>query len=860
MSFRILCPGSYFRSILIIVLFWFNISFAQKETQTSELERLNRIFSRQLQESRPQLYYDLLTSTDSAQIRLNSDPDIQLMYINDRGMPVYYTVENLNAARTLSTDDVWPGGSGGFSLTGSGTVVGKLGIWDGGAVLAAHQELSGRVTQIDSPGGTHYHATHVAGTMIASGVQSAAKGMSYQANLTAYDWNNDNSEMSSAAASGMNISNHSYGFITGWYYSGSWYWYGDIGISTTEDYGFGFYSGDARAWDQIAYNAPYYTIVKSAGNDRNDAGPGPGEGHYVWDGGWIWSTDTRDPDGGADGYDCISYAGTAKNIITVGAVDDITGGYSAPGDVVMSSFSGWGPVDDGRIKPDVVANGISLYSSMDDSNSAYDYLSGTSMSAPNLSGSLNLLVRYYEATHAGTTPRSSTMKAIIIQTADEAGPNSGPDYMFGWGLMNTLRAAQLIELDSTSTGIILEDSLLNSEVRQYELTGDGTKPIRITLVWTDPAGTPPMPSLNPTTLMMVNDLDLRLEYIGTGTIYYPYILNPSAPANPAVTGDNIRDNIEQIYIDLPSAGTYRLSVSHKGTLGAPQYYSLAGSVNLQIPTSGSPPVALCTNIIATADSSCRAGASVDNGSYDPDGDPITLVQIPAGPYPLGQTPVYLIVTDSSGLADTCQGTVTVNDNTPPVLTCPADTSVSNDAGLCSAVVSFTAIAIDNCSGVTTVSNPPSGSAFPVGTTRVEVAAADSSGNADTCYFNMIVTDTESPLAFCPSDTIVYVGFNQDSVSVMFEPGAEDNCDSVTVISSPPSNSWFVVGTTMVEVMASDGAGNADTCYFNVTVEQNPMPIPTLSEWGMIIFSLLLLTVGTIAIIRRRNIHTVSEPS
>ena len=159
-----------------------------------------------------------------------------------------------------------------------------------------------------------------------------------------------------AAASGMNISNHSYGLITGWYNSGNWYWFGDITISTVEDYGFGFYSSDAQAWDQIAYNAPYYTIAKSAGNDRNDDGPGAGGGHYVWDGGWVWSTDTRDPDGGTDGYDCVSYSGTAKNIITVGAVDDIPGGYSVPGDVVMCSFSGWGPVDDGRIKPDIVAN------------------------------------------------------------------------------------------------------------------------------------------------------------------------------------------------------------------------------------------------------------------------------------------------------------------------------------------------------------------------------------------------------------------------------------------------------------------------------------------------------------------------
>jgi hypothetical protein len=398
--------------------------------------------------------------------------------------------------------------------------------------------------------------------------------MSFQGKLAAYDWDYDESEMASAAASGMNVSNHSYGYITGWYLSGDWYWYGDITISTTEDYGFGFYSSSAQEWDQIAYNAPYYTIVKSAGNDRDDFGPGPGGGH------WVWSTDTRDPDGGTDGYDCITDRGVTKNIITVGAVADIPGGYTNPGDVVMSSFSSWGPTDDGRIKPDLVANGISLYSSINSSNSSYASYSGTSMSSPNLSGSLNLLVRHYEATHADTTPLSSTMKSLLIQTADEAGPNPGPDYMFGWGLMNTLKAAKLIQQDSIDQGLITEDSLSNGQSNVYYLNSDGSKPLRITLAWTDPPGTPPPASLNPTTRMLVNDLDLRLEYTATSTTYQPYVLNPSSPSSPASTGDNIRDNVEQIYVASPPAGKYVVTVNHKGTLASVQHYSIISSGEL----------------------------------------------------------------------------------------------------------------------------------------------------------------------------------------------------------------------------------------------------------------------------------------
>ena len=80
-------------------------------------------------------------------------------------------------------------------------------VWDGGGVLTTHQEFGGRVTQIDSPGSTHYHSTHVAGTMVAGGVDSLATGMSYVASLMAYDWDFDDAEMAAAAANGLNVSN-----------------------------------------------------------------------------------------------------------------------------------------------------------------------------------------------------------------------------------------------------------------------------------------------------------------------------------------------------------------------------------------------------------------------------------------------------------------------------------------------------------------------------------------------------------------------------------------------------------------------------------------------------------------------------
>ena len=559
-----------------LVLVWGDTADARPETKVDALENMALRLQQKFLAGRGPIYEQLLQSSDPAQKALNENPDIELMYVDERGFPRFYITDNLNAAVTLSTDEVWPGGSGGYSLTGSGTTLGKLGIWDGGAVRTTHQEFAtGRVTQIDG-GSTHYHATHVAGTMVAKGQVAAAKGMSYEANLAAYNWTNDESEMASAAASGMNVSNHSYGYATGWEYSGSWYWYGDLSVSTTEDYMFGFYDGHSRDWDEIAYDAPYYTIVISAGNDNDDD---HNSGHYHWDGGWVWATDSHDPDGGTDGYDCLGSPHGAKNPIIVGAVHDIPTGYSDPGDVTLTSFSSWGPTDDGRIKPDVVANGYNLSSCTNTGDSDYLILSGTSMSAPNCSGSLNLLVRHYEATHSSTTPLASTMKAVVIQTADEAGTNTGPDYRHGWGLMNTLHAADVISDDAERPSIIHEDYLPpgSGHVDTLYFYSSGVDPIRVSMAWTDPEGTPPPPSLNPTTLMLVNDLDMRIKHLGSSTTYYPYILDPSNPGNAASTGDNYRDNVEQIYIASPPAGDYIVTISHKSILGSNQWYSLVCS-------------------------------------------------------------------------------------------------------------------------------------------------------------------------------------------------------------------------------------------------------------------------------------------
>lgn len=521
-------------------------------TNVQRLHELAKIFNERYQAQKAAALEMAAQKGWPVHEKLGDGKAMELMGVTKSGQPIYYITDNLNAAKTVSTDKVWPGGSSGLNLDGTGMTVGE---WDEGSIRATHQELVGRVTQKDSPSSSSDHSTHVAGTMLASGVVANAHGMAPAAHLDAYDWDNDNSEMSTASAAGLLLSNHSYGIAVGWYYFGI-FWAGDSNISSVEDYKFGFYDTDhSQAWDDIAYNAPYYLILKAAGNDRGEGSNS--NGHEV--------------DGGENGYDCIGPEGVAKNILTIGAVNDIPNGYSQPSDVVMSSFSSWGPTDDGRIKPDLVGNGIGVYSCIASGDADYASYDGTSMATPNITGSLVLLQEIYRDLSGGQYMRSATLKGLAIHTADEAGDADGPDYRFGWGLLNTAKAAALIDsvwIDQKEHSI-KELTLNQGDTYTMQVTSDGTQPLRATICWTDPAGTPVDPQLDPPDIMLVNDLDLRITH--GSTTYYPWKFaspDPNNPSTVATTGDNIRDNVEQVYIASPASGTYTITISHKGTLSS----------------------------------------------------------------------------------------------------------------------------------------------------------------------------------------------------------------------------------------------------------------------------------------------------
>ena len=560
-------------------------------------------------------------------VQLADNRKAELMYLID-GKPEYYITNNLGAARTTRANTLWPGGSLGLSVSGSG--YNKLGEWDGGAVLTAHNEFTNsgaepsRVTQADGAATISWHATHVAGTMIAGGEWSDAIGMAYEAELDAYDWTDDVSEMASAAAAGMEISNHSYGSVRGWdtgSYSGNpgWHWMGYPAFSETEDLLFGFYYTTTRDWDKVAFNAPDYLIVKSAGNDRNDTGPDAANPeHYVYNSTsqrWVLSTTLRDPDGGASGYDSLPQKGVAKNILTVGAVQQVSN-YTGPADVVMADFSGWGPADDGRIKPDVVGKGVSVLSAYYDDNdpentNKYAYANGTSMSSPNVTGTLALLQNYYQSLHSGTPMTAATLKALTIHSADEAGTSTGPDYQFGWGLVNAERAAQTIERDANHHNVIDELILNHGGSYTRSVYAKGTEPLRVSVVWTDPPpyNMPPY-EVDPPDPVLVHDLDLRLSR--DASVFYAWSLDPANPSNAATqNAENNVDNVEQVFIASPTEGWYTITVDHDNTLytynSSEETYTPGGTQNFSLIISGTHPPQPSG---LTADNLQRTGADI----------------------------------------------------------------------------------------------------------------------------------------------------------------------------------------------------------------------------------------------------------
>src|SRR5262249_38472881 len=171
--------------------------------------------------------------------------------------------------------------------------------------------------------------------------------------------------------------------------------------------------------------------------------------------------------------------------------------------------------------------------------------------------------------------------------------------------------------------------------------------------------------------------------------------------------------------------------------------------------------------------------------------------------------------DGAGNTPTAAQTITVIDNTPPTITCPANIVVNAPMGTCSATVNFTVTASDNCSVPTVVSTPPSGSAFPAGATTVHATATDAAGNSKSCSFTVTVKDVTPPVITLNGKTITLWPPNHKYTTIKVTDlvaSASDLCDPTVnigsvviakVTSDEPNNSGGDGNTTNDIVIAAD---------------------------------------------------------
>jgi hypothetical protein len=272
--------------------------------------------------------------------------------------------------------------------------------------------------------------------------------------------------------------------------------------------------------------------------------------------------------------------------------------------------------------------------------------------------------------------------------------------------------------------------------------------------------------------------------------------------NAGVTGTGITDTNGVCcftYVDSGGAGTDIIDASFVDASGRRQS---TFATKIWMSSGNQPPVAICTNVVVSAGSNCVANASIDNGSYDPDGTNVFLTQVPPGPYPIGSNNVCLIVTDSQGASNACCAVVQVVDTTPPTINCPGAITATNDPGQCSAVVSGFVISATDCAIASLTADYPTNLVFPVGTTTVTATAVDTAGNTNTCSFTVTVLDGEAPVASCraasnPSAKKIPVagkdpksGQNPDGYYQLL---GKDNCDPNCRLFLHDTASGFIAG-------------------------------------------------------------------
>lgn len=257
---------------------------------------------------------------------------------------------------------------------------------------------------------------------------------------------------------------------------------------------------------------------------------------------------------------------------------NITGGHKQGKNVIatantyyngqLETSSSRGPATDGRIKPDITAHGQGQQSTGE--NNTYQSFGGTSGAAPGIAGVSAQLYEAYASLNAGNFPEAALIKAALLNTANDYG-NVGPDFKFGWGMVNGLRAAMLLE-----EGRYLDATIAQGGSNNHSITVPAnTTQVRFMVYWSDAAAAP---GASPA---LVNDLDLVVTDPAS-TTHRPWVLNTTANSAllnlPAATGVDHLNNVEQVLINNPAAGTYNINIAGFNVPVGPQKYYIVYEV------------------------------------------------------------------------------------------------------------------------------------------------------------------------------------------------------------------------------------------------------------------------------------------
>ncbi len=479
-------------------------------------------------------------------------------------------------------------------INGQGTTVAVIGA---GAVRRTHVEFRkpSTLSQITilTKKPTDLRSTVIAGVIGAQGKNVRVRGIAPGVSLVSLDWDDDLKKLRSIA-SRIQISNHSYVPLAGWAsQAGRWVWYGDEKLSSDEDAKFGKYRSREAEFDNILAGFPSLLAFAATGDSRGDepTEKQPFE-HWVFTGmGQPGSPQTKLVSDKVHklnawdrgGLDTLTGLCLSKNAICVGAIENIMS--SRP--ISIEHYSSWGPADDGRIKPDLVATGANVISASDMDDEAYVAMSGAAMATAVGSGVAALLVQLYRDTRGGLKrmPTAAEIKAVLIHTATDAGIR-GPDPVYGWGSINAQFAGQVIARKYTNgkfVHAIWPGQLTSGATKEVPLVATGSR-IKVTLVWTDPAGIVNTGGLDDALPALQNDLDMRL-ISADGKVYYPYSFDPQRPLSPALReGPNRVDNVEVIDVTNSQPGqTWKVEVRAKRlSVGLSQSFALVVS-GLKIP-------------------------------------------------------------------------------------------------------------------------------------------------------------------------------------------------------------------------------------------------------------------------------------